>query len=591
LGRHRWATWGFLVVLLAFTLGPAAAHAGTPPQISFVAESSDPTESAGHRSSIQIDAAGAPHIAYVVWATGELRYASRGGASWVWETVSTEWSVSADLALDSSGEPWIAFHTSVAGAFQDQIKVAHRSAGVWTIDTIGDGVDPHITNAAIAFDPSGVPHVAWGNASRGFRISYATWDASGWSSEFVHQGNVPVDQDFELAFDAQGTPHIVVPTIDGTLYAVFVPPSWVKEIMPFRFMPSLALDSSGQPHIASIRIESFDIPMILEYQWRGTDGVWHQEDLASLSGPYFPPGASLRLDQNDRPLIAITEGATNTVGGTLRLMRKSGDAWITEEVEASGVGLYPSLALADGTLPRISYSIEESGLHYVAGEFAPEVLASRAFLAGGARTLALASPSQPSLCVQLEPLEGAFNAEDLDPASIVMRSDGTGTVNEIAAREGKRAVLGDRDRNGVMELGACFACEDLIPLFSSVEGRTTVAVTIEGSLVSGERVSAPLELTVLSAKGLAARIYPNPMNPTGRLSFTVSRPGSLRVMLFDVAGRMVRVLADDPRVEAGPREIAFDGKNDRGVPLATGIYFYRIESAGDVFQGRVAIAK
>jgi hypothetical protein len=172
-----------------------------------------------------------------------------------------------------------------------------------------------------------------------------------------------------------------------------------------------------------------------------------------------------------------------------------------------------------------------------------------------------------------------------------MHSEGTGSVSEIGASSGKGSVLGDRDRNGVMEMGACFAREDLASLFSSLEGRVTVAVTIEGSLRSGERVSAPLELTVLLPKGLAARIYPNPLNPTGRLSFTLRQSGPLRVMLFDVSGRMVRVLADEGHAEAGPREIAFDGMDDRGRTLATGVYFYRIEAAGDVLTGRIAIAK
>jgi hypothetical protein len=588
---NRRAVFGFLFVILTFVASPSGA--GLPSPMSFMIENPDPSELAGHRNSIAIDAAGAPHIAYTAptgCCVSELRYASREGANWVWETVSTEVCISADLALDASGEPWIAFENSLAGSFSNQIKVAHRSAGAWTIDTIGGGLDSHINNAAIAFDPSGVPHVAWGNSTRGFRIWYATWDGSGWSSELVHQASAPADQDFDLAFDAQGTPHIVVPTLDGTLHAVFVSPSWIKEVMPFRFMPSLALDSSGQPHLASIRIDSA-LPMILEHQWRGSDGVWHQEDLATLSGALFPPGPSLQLDPNDQPVIAITEGATNTEGGTLRLMRRPADEWITEEIDAGGAGLYPSLALVQGALPRISYSIAATGLHYAAGEAASEVLAARAFLAGGTRTVAIAGPSQGGVCVQLEPMADAFTAYDLVPSSIVMHSDGTGSVSQISAHPGKVAVLGDRNGNGVVELSACFARADLAGLFSSLEGRTTVSVTIEGSLQNGTRVSAPLELTVLIPRGLAARIYPNPLNPAGRLSLMLQRSGPLRVTLFDVSGRMVRVIADESHAEAGHREIAFDGVDSRGVALATGIYFFRIESAGRVIKGRIAVAK
>jgi len=589
---NRQTVLGHLLVILIFVASPSGA--GVPPPMSFTIEIPDPSELAGYRSSIAIDATGAPHIAYTT-RTGccgtELRYASREGVNWVWETVSTEVCISANLALDANGEPWIAFQTSVSGPFSNKIKVAHRSTGTWTIDTIGEGLDSHIENAAIAFDPSGVPHVAWENSTRGLRIWYATRGSTGWSSELVHQAIASVDQGICLALDAQGTPHIVAPTSDGTLHAVFVSPSWIKEIMPARFMPSLALDSSGQPHIASIRIDSASLPMSLEYQWRGSDGGWHREDLATLGGAYFLPGLSLQLDSNDRPMIAITEGATNTEGGTLRLMRRPAEEWITEDIDAGGAGLYSSLALAEGKFPRISYSISATGLHYAAGEVNSEVLAARAFLIGGARTVALASPAQGELCVQLEPMDGAFAAGDVVPSTIGMHSDGTGSVSEISAHPGKAAVLADRNRNGVTELSACFAQAELARLFSSLHGRTTVFATIEGSLQNGTRVRAPLELTVLVAKGLTVRIHPNPLNPVGRLSLTLPRSGPLRVVLFDVSGRMIRVIADEGYADAGDREVAFDGVDGRGVALATGIYFVRIESAGSLITSRIAIAK
>lgn len=616
MGRHRRAAWGLLLLLLAIAIlavapSPPAARAETSAlgtraetstpaapaktaAISFTIEGIDPAEQAGHLSSIQLAADGSPRIAYMT-AAGELRYAERSGAGWTWEIVPQPgYVVGVSLALDPSGEPWIAFHNNeTVGIYvYNFIKVAHRAGGVWTVDTIGN-TDPSISGAAIAFDPAGVAHVAWGNMSRGLRVYYASWSESGWSSELVHQASYG-EGFFGLAFDAQGVPHVIASTDEGNLHAVFVSPAWTKEFRPYGWFPSLALDSNGQPHIATIRVEGGTLPLKLEYEWRGTDGVWHQEELADLSLNYAPNPA-LRLDANDRPLIATTDGATITEGGTLKLFRKPEDSWISEDVATGGVGLYPSLALAGGANPRISYTVEGSGLHYAAGDITaepPEALPARAFLAGAPKTVALAGPSRADLCVQLEPVDGAFTAEDLDPSSIVMRSEGTGSVSEIGASDAKGSVLGDRDRNGVMEMGACFAREDLAALFSSLEGRATVAVTIEGSLRSGERVvSAPLELTVLLPKGLVARIYPNPLNPTGRLSFTAHRAGPLRVMLFDVAGRMVRVLADEGRAEAGPREIAFDGMSDRGVPLATGIYFYRIEAAGDVITGRIAIAK
>lgn len=576
----------FLFTALAFVwAAPAAAATSSIP---FTIENPDPADQGGHLSSIELDAQGSPHIAYTL-ATGELRYAEKNGADWVWEDLPQGVDVSSvDLALDPNGEPWIAFHASetVGIGVYSRVKVAHRAGGEWIVDTIGD-TDFSLTGAAIAFDPAGVAHVAWGNFSRGFRVYYASWDLSGWSSEIVYQASTG-DGDFGLAFDAQGVPHVVASTFDGILHAVFVSPGWTSELRPQGWLPSLALDSNGQPHIATVRA-LVSLPLTLEYEWRGTDGLWHNEVLGPVNGN-FPPGPSLRLNQDDRPLIAFTDPEH----GSLKLLRKPEDAWISDTVDTGGVGLYPSLVLAGGAHPRISYSKAGLGLHYAAGNIPAEpgeTLPARAFTAGGSLTVALAGSSRADLCIRLEPVDGSFNVEDLDPTSIVMLSERTGTVSEISASESKRSILADRDHNGILELDACFARDDLASLFSSLEGRTKVAVEIEGLLRSGERVRAPFEVTVLLPEGLAARIYPNPLNPAGRLSFTLRRSGPLRAMLFDVAGRMVRVLADEARAEQGSRTIVLDGRDEQGRPLATGVYFYRVESSGDVLTGRIAIRK
>jgi PKD repeat protein len=219
------------------------------------------------------------------------------------------------------------------------------------------------------------------------------------------------------------------------------------------------------------------------------------------------------------------------------------------------------------------------------------VLSARAFVLGPSRTTPLVLSDRPPLCIQLEPVGGAFRIEDLDPASLVMRSDRTGTVEQIGVLDSKPTVMSDRDHNGVEELTACFARADLMSLLGPLQGPTEVTLQIEGALGSGALVGATLELEVLPVGPLSARVYPNPMNPTSTLSLMLPRPGRLRATLFDVSGRSVRVLVDEPQAEAGVREIPINGKDQHGRPLATGIYLYRVESAGDVSTGQVVIVK
>jgi len=74
-----------------------------------------------------------------------------------------------------------------------------------------------------------------------------------------------------------------------------------------------------------------------------------------------------------------------------------------------------------------------------------------------------------------------------------------------------------------------------------------------------------------------AAVYPNPFNPVTRVSFSLKAKGHVSMRVYDVSGRLVRVLVDEVR-EAGAYEVVWDGANDRGRATTSGIYFCRMEA-------------
>jgi predicted GH43/DUF377 family glycosyl hydrolase len=71
--------------------------------------------------------------------------------------------------------------------------------------------------------------------------------------------------------------------------------------------------------------------------------------------------------------------------------------------------------------------------------------------------------------------------------------------------------------------------------------------------------------------------FPNPFNPTTRIAFGLNAPGAVSLRIYDASGRLVRVLVEGARAAGNHAEL-WDGRDSRGAPVASGIYFYRLEA-------------
>ncbi|MBN2171216.1 MAG: T9SS type A sorting domain-containing protein [Candidatus Krumholzibacteriota bacterium] len=84
--------------------------------------------------------------------------------------------------------------------------------------------------------------------------------------------------------------------------------------------------------------------------------------------------------------------------------------------------------------------------------------------------------------------------------------------------------------------------------------------------------------------------YPNPFNPATTLRFEQPALGRAALRVYDVSGRLVRTLIDGP-LGAGGHTVVWDGRDDAGRPLATGVYLARLESAGRVETRKLTLLK
>jgi hypothetical protein len=90
---------------------------------------------------------------------------------------------------------------------------------------------------------------------------------------------------------------------------------------------------------------------------------------------------------------------------------------------------------------------------------------------------------------------------------------------------------------------------------------------------------------------LVATVAPIPLRSESIISFATSRPGPLRVALFDLSGRRVRTVLDQARAAAGLHMATVDGRDDRGRTLPSGLYFFQIRALEGTSSGRIVIAR
>ncbi len=76
--------------------------------------------------------------------------------------------------------------------------------------------------------------------------------------------------------------------------------------------------------------------------------------------------------------------------------------------------------------------------------------------------------------------------------------------------------------------------------------------------------------------------YPNPFNPSTTFRYSLSTPANVTLKVYDMLGQLVRTVVEEHQAE-GYYESVWDGRNETGATVASGIYVYRL-TAGDFVE-------
>jgi flagellar hook assembly protein FlgD len=71
--------------------------------------------------------------------------------------------------------------------------------------------------------------------------------------------------------------------------------------------------------------------------------------------------------------------------------------------------------------------------------------------------------------------------------------------------------------------------------------------------------------------------YPNPFNPSTTIRYQLPEKSEVTLSIFDITGNEVRTLLKET-LAAGEYSVTWNGANDQGIPVSSGVYLYRIQA-------------
>ena len=131
---------------------------------------------------------------------------------------------------------------------------------------------------------------------------------------------------------------------------------------------------------------------------------------------------------------------------------------------------------------------------------------------------------------------------------------------------------------------------DQPPLISGANAYYCYGAVQDGQeVVTSPETMIELDQLLPKATGFTGN-YPNPFNPQTTLQFDLAEPSEVTLQIFDLSGRRICTLVHQEML-AGSHEQIWEGRNDHGRAVPSGVYFARLQAGWDVRMRKIALLK
>ncbi|MFC2170720.1 T9SS type A sorting domain-containing protein [Calditrichota bacterium] len=98
-----------------------------------------------------------------------------------------------------------------------------------------------------------------------------------------------------------------------------------------------------------------------------------------------------------------------------------------------------------------------------------------------------------------------------------------------------------------------------------------------GHFAGREYESTDERYEMIPSKFEILSIYPNPFNPVVTIPYALPNSSDVKITIYNLLGQRVTTLIDK-KVQAGYHNVLWDSRSRTGVPVASGIYFVKMEA-------------
>jgi len=198
--------------------------------------------------------------------------------------------------------------------------------------------------------------------------------------------------------------------------------------------------------------------------------------------------------------------------------------------------------------------------------------------------------------VAIEQTVMPYPSIDVNSLRLTTDSPNSGTVTECAAEtKAGTGTIVDTNLNGMPDYRISFATSCVRDLFSGTPNNSNVNIVITGQVQtpSGAAPLRGVKSVMFQMSGSAAPIFtsasPNPFNPETAISYTVKSTGPVTLRIFSIDGRLVRTLKHREMTAAGTHEVSWNGTDDQGQHVSSGIYVVKTNQMLDGGEATAAL--